>query len=188
MQRSASRRAVLAITAILAAGSAAGAPTPHDVRLGVAGGESNRNEIRPLRLTLATAWTPAAIGGSWLREYLRWDALVWELNATRWAARGDGARDPAWSIGLRANLRYALDESGRSFLETGIGPMWLEEPRLRNDLTLGGELFFDSHIGIGRALGAAHELSVSVHHASNADLEPINPGIDFLLVEYGYLF
>lgn len=173
---------------MLGAGSAAGAPVPHDLRFGVAGGESNLNEIRPVRLTLATAWTPAAIGGSRLRDYLRWDALVWELNATRWEARGDGARDPAWSIGLSASLRYALDESGRGFLEVGAGPMWLEEPRLRDGFTLGAELLFDTHVGIGRALGAAHELSVSVHHASNADLEPINPGIDFLLVEYRYLF
>lgn len=188
MQRIAPWRAALAAfatIAALAAGTAAGAPMEHSYRFGIAAGGSNERDVGPARVTLATAWAPAAA-----REAGLWHALLWELNATRWDPHGDGANGVTYSLGLRASLRYAAGDSGRTFLEAGTGPMWIENPRLRETFDLGGELHFNTHVGIGRVLGAvrAHELAASLHHVSNADLERVNPGIDFLLIEYSFLF
>lgn len=185
MQRIAFCGAVLTAIATLAAGSAAGAPAHHTYRLALAAGGAAKRDVNPARVTLATAWAPDATRDAGFRG-----SLLWELNATRWDPHGSDARRATYSIGMRASLRHALGESGRTFVEAGIGPMWIESSRLREEFDLGGELHFNSHIGIGRALGTAraHELAASVHHVSNADLEPVNPGIDFFLIEYSFLF
>lgn len=185
MQRTAPWTAALAVTAALAASSAAGAPTRDAFRVGIAGGDSGFRDVQPATVTLAAAWTPGAGSDAGL-----WRSLLWELNLSRWQPHGFGAGDATYSIGVRASLRYAADDTGRTFLELGTGPMWIENPQLRETFDLGGNVHFNSHVGIGRVLGAGHrhELAASVHHVSNADLERINPGIDFFLVEYSLRF
>lgn len=177
--------ATIAAIATLTAGGATGAPADHTYRLAIAAGDSGERDVRLERLTLATAWSGASVLEAGL-----WDSLLWELNATRWNPQGGGAREVTYSLGVRASLRHPLGGSGRTFVEAGVGPMWIESPRLREDFDLGDNVLFNPHIGIGRVLGPArtHELAASVHHASNGDLEGVNPGIDFFLIEYSVLF
>lgn len=186
MQRTAPWGAALVAAAALVAPPAA-AQDPGDAahRVAVAGGSAPARDVNLVRVAVASAWRP--------REGPRlgpWHGPLWELNVTRWDPHGNDSRPARYSIGARASLRLPLEPAARTFLEAGTGPLWIDESRLLEAFDIGGEIHFNTHVGIGRVLGAArtHELAASVHHVSNADLESINPGIDFALLEYSVLF
>lgn len=89
------------------------------------------------------------------------------------------------------DARWEIETSSGIFFAAGIGAavhdgdLRLESPDRK---ALGSRVLFHIPLEIGFRLDQHNSLSVYFEHLSNANLEDVNEGIDYLGVRYGYRF
>lgn len=148
-----------------------------------ASGEESSNG---LVLGTTRAWPRTwQLGGGQVRGH--WDAWlgVWsgrDLQQQRF-------HTPALGMGPSLRWRGAQGTSPW-FAEVGTGVMVTGKTLYNSGTRMGTRWNFISHLGLGMNLGAQrqHELSLRLHHASNAGLQRPNPGLNLLQLRYAHAF
>jgi hypothetical protein len=90
----------------------------------------------------------------------------------------------AWfGIGWKWSSQYVYDSP--LFVETSMMPGFYAQ---RDGPDLGGTLQFRSALGVGYEFDNGSSLTVSYDHRSNADTNPVNPGLETLSIRYGMVW
>jgi lipid A 3-O-deacylase len=115
-----------------------------------------------------------------------------EVFASHWQARDALTTDDTFSqVGVVGSARYRFDE-GRSpwFVEAGVGLTHMDRLYLTGSRQFSTRFQFTEMLGLGFNLGKekSHEVSLRMHHFSNAGIEDPNPGENFIRVRYAYWF
>ncbi|MBB5191496.1 lipid A 3-O-deacylase [Silvimonas terrae] len=172
------------LTILLASAAYAGA-APFDT-FNAAVGETTRphgeNTPNTLRLSVGWDWNVR-----WLETSVGYVTGYWEFAGGAWRVQDTTAYD----VDIVPMFRYQFkSESWCSpFVEAGVGVAYLTEHKIADDHDLTSHPQFSDRIGGGcRFDGGKQELGINFHHFSNAGLDKPNPGVDFLLVRYGYHF
>lgn len=169
----------LGVLLLALATAAVGATPEYGGGIGRGAGE----DVAMLRLGVGGQLAAFALGESDRTLQPRWEAIadVWEP-----VAGADG--DTLAAAGLRGALATPFPGLGRGYLEVGSGVLLLTDHDIVDGLDLGTRFQFDSHLGIGLYLDAARRWSLAYefHHASNAGIDDVNPGINFHLMTLRY--
>ncbi|WP_435101795.1 acyloxyacyl hydrolase [Arhodomonas sp. AD133] len=173
---------VLVFAIVAGTHDTAGAEPLAPWRLALAGGVATDHSIEQIRLSLRHG-----LGPGW-----RTDSLTvtpqWELAVARWEPSSGERGDAMGSVSLRLVLRIA--SGGPWFAEAGTGPMYISDRETVDGEDWGLRLEFDSHVGVGAYLDHSRQwaLSYQIHHASNASLGDVNPGVDYHLLALAWAY
>jgi hypothetical protein len=146
----------------------------------VGGGSSNDTWSVGTQWDWHRHWEP---GESWLLSG-RWTLSAGRLRAlTSWRNN-----DAAWytKIGFAPTVRLVNQRHDRWYLELGFGPAVLMPVYVSRERTFSTVFNFENRVAAGMLLGSRgqHDLSISLDHISNADIEQPNPGLNQYSVRY----
>ena len=154
--------------------------TPDDLSLATAAG--SRKSVKKVELNLGWTHEPPLWQGQDWRLRLRHEAVLGEWRVPR-------ARNIT-ELGYSPVLR--LESMGSPFfVEGSIGVRLLSHTRLSPTKTLTTAFQFADMLGVGWQWGqgrGAQTVGLRFQHQSNADLKKPNPGINFLMVYYRWVF
>lgn len=132
-----------------------------------------------------------------LKSYAELGLGYWKSTLNPEPALGHLGAKSARQISLSPVLRLVPSQTGSSltpFLDIGAGLSYQTEEDLeqqdRSGINMGGRWQFELRLMIGLEFGEKQQFEVSYGwmHYSNAHLEHINEGMDFLTLQVGYHF
>lgn len=123
---------------------------------------------------------------SWDFEYKGSLKLEFEAGLYKW----DDAfqLDTKYGAYLTPMWRYYIGQSDINwYLGAGIGLSYTNSKTFM-DRQLGSRWNFEDRLELGALFYQKHRVSVSFNHYSNANLAPINHGVDVYVINYAYTF
>ncbi|HDK37746.1 MAG TPA: acyloxyacyl hydrolase [Thiolapillus brandeum] len=151
-------------------------------------GEGDENAIS-LGITARWDWDKR-----WFEEGNWYLSGHWNLGVSYWNGDSDRfSNHTMMTAGLTPVFRFsrhtAYDNGVKPFFELGVGAYVLSDTKF-GDKHFGGNFTFSDYAAVGIQMGKQqeHELSLHVHHYSNAGIYSNNPGINFIELRYGHNF
>lgn len=134
-----------------------------------------------LALTFTPDTNPAWL--QWIGEdlHVEWAVSFWP---------DAGPDDDVYTTHLGPVWRYRPDWLGsRGFIEAGTSLAWLSEERVEGK-DLGSRWHFTTHATAGFLFGPSRRwhAGLRVRHTSNAGFASPNPGLDIVMLDFGYTF
>ena len=132
------------------------------------------------QVTLHAAWRDTESTSAWRPE-------LWSLSLGR-MSRGSDATGSV-QFGPTWQFDFGRGTSRLYFVEGGVHLRYFGRRRF-TDGDFGSKFHFTSSLGIGRWIGSAQKASivVDIQHTSNADIRPVNPGVDMVGLTFRYHF
>ncbi|CAM3543430.1 acyloxyacyl hydrolase [Parendozoicomonas haliclonae] len=149
--------------------------------------------------------TRIAMRWDWNRDFLsspnwRLDGYF-DLGYSRWRSHLSAKDQPspngankAWQVGFSPVFRLTSETNStvKPFFDFGVGVSYQSEKdlekKLKSPINMGGHTQFEIRTMVGLQFGAKknYEISYGWYHYSNANLHPLNEGLDFQMLTLGF--
>ncbi|MGB0722850.1 MAG: acyloxyacyl hydrolase [Gammaproteobacteria bacterium] len=113
----------------------------------------------------------------------------WELSGGYWRGE-DGPEKDVFEVGLTPVFRLEPKRDGaKPYLEGAIGFHLLSDYKI-NSKDMSTNFQFGDHIAAGYMFGerGEYDIQLRLQHLSNASIEKPNPGINFIILRFGYRY